>query len=250
MNSSTTPAPSSDALLAQRRQLLGGNLSLSYSNPLHIVRGSMQYLWDAEGRRYLDAYNNVPHVGHCHPRVVQAAQLQMATLNTNTRYLHELLHQYALALGATLPGALKVCYFVNSGSEANELALRLARAHTHRRDVIVLEHAYHGNTTTMIDLSPYKHAGKGGAGAPDWVHVAPLPDLYRGAHRRADAGAADQYAKGVERILGQSRRSGTRIAAFLAESWPSVGGQMSLPAEYVQARIRNGTCRGRLMHRR
>ena len=167
-----TPSPA--ALLAAARALLGGNLSVAYSNPLHIVRGSMQYLWDADGRRYLDAYNNVPHVGHCHPRVVQAGQAQMAVLNTNTRYLHELVHQYAARLGATLPGALKVCYFVNSGSEANELALRLARAHTRRRELIVLEHAYHGNTTTMIDVSPYKHAGPGGEGAPPWVHVAPL----------------------------------------------------------------------------
>lgn len=234
MESISTSTLSPAALLAQRRALLGGNLSVSYANPLHIVRGSMQYLWDAEGRRYLDAYNNVPHVGHCHRRVVQAGQEQMGKLNTNTRYLHELLNRFALALGATLPGALKVCYFVNSGSEANELALRLARAHTRRRDVIVLEHAYHGNTTTMIDVSPYKNAGSGGAGAPDWVHVAPLPDLYRGAHRSADHDAADQYAAGVERIVEQLRSRGSGVGAFLAESWPSVGGQMSLPAAYVR----------------
>jgi 4-aminobutyrate aminotransferase-like enzyme len=233
MNSTGTS--SSAALLAQRRELLGGNLSVSYSNPLHIVRGSMQYLWDADGRRYLDAYNNVPHVGHCHPRVVQAGQAQMAMLNTNTRYLHELIHRYAARLGATLPGALKVCYFVNSGSEANELALRLARARTGRRDLIVLEHAYHGNTTTMIDVSPYKHAGRGGEGAPPWVHVAPLADLYRGAHRRGDPDASKQYAQGVERIIEQLRSRGTGVAAFLAESWPSVAGQMSLPAEYVHS---------------
>ncbi len=234
MNSKSSITPSQSALLAQRRALLGGNLSVSYENPLHIVRGSMQYLWDADGRRYLDAYNNVPHVGHCHPHVVQAGQAQMAILNTNTRYLHELIHQYAARLGATLPGALKVCYFVNSGSEANELALRLARAHTGRRDLIVLEHAYHGNTTTMIDVSPYKHAGRGGEGAPPWVHVAPLADLYRGTYRRDDPDAAKQYAQGVERILENLQSRGTRVAAFLSESWPSVAGQMSLPAEYVQ----------------
>ncbi len=234
MESHLTRTLSPAALLAQRRELLGGNLSVSYANPLHIVRGSMQYLWDQDGRRYLDAYNNVPHVGHCHPRVVQAGQVQMGKLNTNTRYLHELLHRFALTLGATLPGALKVCYFVNSGSEANELALRLARAHTRRRDLIVLEHAYHGNTTTMIDVSPYKHAGRGGVGAPDWVHVAPLPDLYRGAYRRADHNAANQYAAGVECIVERLRSRGAGVGAFLAESWPSVAGQMSLPAEYVR----------------
>ena len=243
----STTMPSPAALLAERKALLGGNLSVAYSNPLHLVRGSMQYLWDSAGRRYLDAYNNVPHVGHCHPRVVQAGQAQMAVLNTNTRYLHELVHQYAARLGATLPGALKVCYFVNSGSEANELALRLARAHTHRRDLIVLEHAYHGNTSTMIDASPYKHAGPGGEGAPPWVHVAPLADLYRGVHRRADPDAAGKYARQVERMVEELQARGTRVAAFLAESWPSVAGQMSLPADYVRAvyqavRAAGGVC--------
>src|SRR5262249_23509237 len=128
-------------LLAARRRLFGGNLRLSYEEPLDIVRGSGQYLFDRDGRRYLDAYNNVPHVGHCHPRVVQAGQRQSATLNTNTRYLSELGNRYAQDLIATLPGALKVCYLVNSGSEANELAIRLARAYTGQRNVIVLEHA-------------------------------------------------------------------------------------------------------------
>jgi len=246
---STSPATTTSlaALLAQRHALLGGNLSVAYAQPLHIVRGSMQYLWDADGRRYLDAYNNVPHVGHCHPRVVEAGQAQMALLSTNTRYLHESLLQYAARLGATLPGALKVCYFVNSGSEANELALRLARAHTRRRDLIVLEHAYHGNTTTMIDVSPYKHAGKGGEGAPAWVHVAPLPDLYRGAHRRGDSNAGSKYAQEVGRIVDQLSSQGSGVAAFLAESWPSVAGQMDLPADYVRSvyamvRAHGGLC--------
>ena len=140
-----------DETLAARRRLLGGNLSVAYRNPVKIVRGEMQYLYDDEGRRYLDAYNNVAHVGHCHPRVVAAGVEQMRTLNTNTRYLHDMILRYAEQLTATLPEPLSVCYFVNSGSEANELALRLARAHTKARDLIVLEHAYHGNTTTLVD---------------------------------------------------------------------------------------------------
>ncbi len=116
--------------LEQRQRLLGRNLSVAYRNPVKIVRGEMQYLYDDEGRRYLDAYNNVAHVGHCHPRVVAAGVEQMRLLNTNTRYLHDLIIGYAERLTATLPDPLSVCYFVNSGSEANELALRLARAHT------------------------------------------------------------------------------------------------------------------------
>src|ERR1044072_7210418 len=149
-------------LVKERQRLLGRNLSVAYERPLNIVRASMQYLYDEEGRRYLDAYNNVAHVGHCHPQVVAAGQKQMELLNTNTRYLSDLILEYAEKLTATLPDPLNVCYFVNSGSEANELALRLARAHTKARDLIVLEHAYHGNTTTLIDISPYKHDGPGG----------------------------------------------------------------------------------------
>ncbi|MGH7538266.1 MAG: aminotransferase class III-fold pyridoxal phosphate-dependent enzyme, partial [Gemmatimonadales bacterium] len=172
-------APSRERLLAERRHHLGPSLSLAYRRPLEIVRGWMQYLYDRDGRRYLDAVNNVPHVGHAHPRVVRAGQRQMAVLNTNTRYLHELVVRYAERLWATLPSPLSVCYFVNSGSEANELGLRLARAYTGRRDLVVLEGAYHGNTTTLIDASPYKHDGPGGAGAPSWVHKVPMPDDYR-----------------------------------------------------------------------
>ncbi len=145
------------SLLEARRRLLGRNLSVAYEKPLHIVRGSMQYLYDDEGRQYLDAYNNVAHVGHCHPKVVAAGQRQMEVLNTNTRYLSELILEYSEKLTATLPESLNVCFFVNSGSEANELAIRLARAHTKARELIVLDHAYHGNTTTLIDISPYKH---------------------------------------------------------------------------------------------
>src|ERR1051325_5002587 len=174
------------SLIEERDRLLGRNLSVAFERPLHIVRGSMQYLYDDEGRRYLDAYNNVAHVGHCHPQVVAAGQQQMESLNTNTRYLSELIIEYAEKLTATLPEPLRVCFFVNSGSEANELALRLARAHTKARDLIVLEHAYHGNTTTLIDISPYKHDGPGGEGAPSWVHKAPLPTSEQSAQNVID----------------------------------------------------------------
>src|SRR6185295_5961490 len=109
-------------MLAARRRAIGRNVRVGYRRPVNIVRGSMQYLFDENGRRYIDGYNNVPHVGHCHPRVVDAAERQMRTLNTNTRYLHEHLVRYAERLTATLPAPLRVCYFVNSGSEANELA--------------------------------------------------------------------------------------------------------------------------------
>src|SRR5439155_9506189 len=149
--------------LAARQARLGRNLSVSYQHPLKIVRGWMQYLYDETGRAYLDVYNNVPLVGHSHPRVVQAAQAQLALLNTNTRYLHDNVNRYAERLTELLPDPLRVCFFVNSGSEANELALRLARTHTAKEDFIVLEHAYHGHTSTLVDISPYKFNGPGGS---------------------------------------------------------------------------------------
>jgi 4-aminobutyrate aminotransferase-like enzyme/Ser/Thr protein kinase RdoA (MazF antagonist) len=220
-------------LLAGRRRFFGGSLSLSYDDPLHIVRGSMQYLFDQSGRRYLDAYNNVPHVGHCHPQVVEAAHRQMGRLNTNTRYLSELATRYAERLVATLPGALKVCFFVNSGSEANELAVRLARTYTGQRDLIVLEGAYHGNTTTLVDMSPYKQWGPGGGGTPSWVHVAPLPDIYRGAFRGSDPEVGKRYAAAVVRLIADLREAGAGLAGYMAESWPSVGGQLELPSGYL-----------------
>jgi len=203
------------ALIEARDRLLGRNLSVAYEKPLNIVRGAMQYLYDDEGRRYLDAYNNVAHVGHCHPKVVAAGQQQMELLNTNTRYLSDLILEYAEKLAGTLPDPLNVCFFVNSGSEANELALRLARAHTKARDLIVLEHAYHGNTTTLIAISPYKHDGPGGEGPPSWVHKAPLPTTQEDAQHVVD-------------LIGK-----TQLCGFIAESMPSVAGQIIFPDGYL-----------------
>jgi len=231
--------PSQAETLARRRKLVGRNLSLAYQEPVKIVRGWMQYLYDEEGRRYLDAYNNVPHVGHCHPRVVKAGQEQMGVLNTNTRYLHDLINRYAEKLSATLPSPLGVCFFVNSASEANELALRLARVHTGQRDMIVLEAAYHGHTNALIDLSPYKHSGPGGKGAPPWVHTAPIPDTYRGAYKRDDPRAGEKYAQHVLEIIERLVRSSTGLAGYIAESLPSVGGQIVFPEGYLAAVYRH-----------
>lgn len=244
---SAAGGPTTDQILATRRRQLGPSLSISYRRPLEIVRGWMQFLYDRDGRRYLDAVNNVPHVGHSHPRVVQAGQRQMAVLNTNTRYLHELLGRYAERLTATLPAPLSVCYFVNSGSEANELALRLARAYTNRRDAVVVDGGYHGNTTTLIDVSPYKHDGPGGAGPAPWVHKVPMPDVYRGRHRRDDPRAAERYATFVADAVTRIRSRGTQPAAFLCESVLSAGGQIVLPpgfltAAYAHVRRAGGVC--------
>ena len=226
--------PTAPKTLDARRARIAGNLSLAYKRPVKIVRGWMQYLYDHEGRCFIDAYNNVPHVGHSHPRVVEAGVEQMRILNTNTRYLHDKLAAYAEKLLATLPPELEVCYFVNSASEANELALRLSRAFTGAKDMIVLEVAYHGNTTSLIDISPYKHAGPGGNGAPDWVHVAPLADDYRGPFKRNDPTAGARYAAAVGQIIEDLRSHNRRLAGFIAETCPSVGGQLVFPSGYLR----------------
>jgi 4-aminobutyrate aminotransferase-like enzyme/Ser/Thr protein kinase RdoA (MazF antagonist) len=219
--------------LEQRGDLLGGSLSISYRKPLKIVRGWRQYLYDDTGRPYLDVFNNVPLVGHGHPRIVDAVCGQLRLLNTNTRYLHDNILRYAQRLTQLLPRSLRVCYFVNSGSEANELAIRMARTHTSAKDVVVLENAYHGNTATVTDISPYKFNGPGGGGQKPWVHVAPIPDDYRGPYRRGEPGLAKRYAAQVTKILGDMQSRGRRLAAYIAESVPSVGGQVFFPAGYL-----------------
>ncbi len=228
-------------ILASRREHLGPSLSISYRHPLTLVRGWKQWLYDEAGLRYLDGVNNVPHVGHSHPTVVRAIREQAAVLNTNTRYLHEQLVEYAERLTDLLPAPLQVCYFVNSGSEANELAIRLARAATGRRGMIVVDVGYHGNTTTLIDVSPYKHAGPGGSGPPGWVRTIPLPDDFRGPFRRNDPEAGRKYAAAVTDALAGLASNGEAPAAFLAESVLSCGGQIVLPPGFLAeayARIR------------
>lgn len=228
------PQPwSFEETVAKRRALLGPSLSLSYQRPLKIVRGWRQYLYDDTGRPYLDMFNNVPLIGHGDPRVVEAVTRQLALINTNTRYLHETVLRYAERLTGLLPAPLSVCYFVNSGSEANELALRIARAHTHAEDVLVLENAYHGNTGTVTDISPYKFDGPGGGGRKPWVHVAPIADDYRGPYRRGEPDLGPRYANHVAKILADMRQEGRRLAAYIAESVPSVGGQVFFPDGYL-----------------
>lgn len=224
---------------ALRRRLLGRNLSLSYQNPLKIVRGWRQYLYDESGRAFLDVYNNVPHVGHSHPKVVAAIQNQVGLLNTNTRYLHDNIVRYAAALTDLLPDPLEVCFFVNSASEANELALRLARNYTGQKEMIVLEAAYHGHTTSLIDISPYKFAGPGGSGQRPWVHVAPLADDYRGEYKRDDPEAGVKYGRNVGQIIDEITQAGRQLCGFIAESLPSVGGQIVFPPGYLAEAYRH-----------
>ncbi|XP_060935052.1 5-phosphohydroxy-L-lysine phospho-lyase [Limanda limanda] len=217
--------------LALRKRLIGQSIRLFYSDdPVKIVRARGQYLFDENDRRYLDCISNVHHVGHCHPSVTKAAAAQMELLNTNSRFLHDNIVLYADRLAATLPEKLCVFYFVNSGSEANDLALRLAQQYTQHEDVIVLDHAYHGHLMSLIDISPYKFRKL--AGQKEWVHVAPLPDTYRGNYRENHPNPGQAYADTVKDLIEDVHRKGRKISAFFAESLPSVGGQIIFPQGY------------------
>ena len=243
----TTTDLNKEQILSRRQAHLGPSLSLAYDEPLLIVRGQGQYLYDEEGERYLDVVNNVCHVGHSHPRVVAALAEQAALLNTNTRYLHPTIVRYAERLLAMLPDPLEVCFFVCSGSEANELALRLARTYTAAEDFIVLDGAYHGNTAALIDISPYKHKGPGGKGAPDHVHTALMPDPYRGVYKGYGRETGRQYAADVAELARGVLAAGKKLAGFIAEPLLGCGGQIVLPDGYLQeafahVRAAGGVC--------
>lgn len=232
---SVAVARDKDFLVRERHRRIGRSLSIAYSAaPLKVVGGEGVHLIDEAGNRWLDMVNNVCHVGHCHPRVVKAAQAQMGKLNTNSRYLHDSLVEYSRRLAALFPDPLNVCFFVNSGSEANDLAIRLARAYTGNRDIITVDHAYHGHLSSLIDVSPYKFAGKGGEGCPPHVRVAEMPDLYRGRFRYGDADAGSKYAEDVRRQIEALAAEGRRPALFFSEGILGTGGQLTLPENYLR----------------
>ncbi len=212
------------SLLERRHRITGANLSLSYAEPLVIVRGEGQYLYDHEGRRFLDGVNNVAHVGHGHPRVVAALSSQAAVLNTNTRYLHPRFLEYTERLTGLFPDPLEVCFLVNSGSEANELALRLARAATGRRGVVAMRDGYHGNSGALIDIGGYKHLGPGGQGTPAHVRLLATPGT----------GSVRDVAGEMSRACGELAENGG-AGAFFCEPILSCAGQVVLPAGYLKA---------------
>jgi 4-aminobutyrate aminotransferase-like enzyme/Ser/Thr protein kinase RdoA (MazF antagonist) len=234
-----------DALIAFRKTHLGKSLSLSYRKPLHFVRGSGEFLIDSTGRKYLDTVNNVAHVGHEHPRVVEAGKNQMDLLNTNTRYLHENIKLFAEELLRTFPEKLSVVHIVNSGSEANELALRMAKSATGGKDFIAMEVGYHGNSGACIEVSSYKFDGKGGSGKPAHTHVVPLPDSYRGIYRGPNTGP--KYANHVADLIQEINGKQEKLAGLICESIISCGGQIELPdiflsPAYSMIRKAGGVC--------
>jgi len=215
-----------------RKAHLAPSLSMSYNTPLHIVKGFGQYLYDSEGNRYLDAVNNIQHVGHSHPKIAKVAEKQFKNLNTNTRYIDETIVKYAKALTDKLPENLDVCFFTNSGSEANDLALRIARTITNSNQTIVLGAGYHGNLSSLVDISPYKHEGPGGAGAPDFVHTIPRPDKFRGKYRGDNT--VDAYVSEVIKIIDNIKQNKKMYLHFMVESLMGCGGQIVLPESFLK----------------
>ena len=230
-NLKTIPTTTNKTLISYRKEHLGKGMSMSYDEPLQMVRGMGAYLIDQFGTSYLDTVNNVAHVGHEHLSVVKAGQEQMALLNTNTRYLHQNIVELTEELLKTFPAELSVVHFVNSGSEANELALRMSKVITGHKDILASEMGYHGNTNACVEISSYKFDGKGGSGSPAHTHIFPIPDSFRGKYRGADSGK--KYAAEVELKIKSLLNSGKAPAAFIIEPIISCGGQVELPSEFL-----------------
>lgn len=236
-----------DTNLARRKHYFADSLYTHYQQPLHLTGGALQYLFDEEGNTYFDCVNNVCQWGHSHPRIVRAAQSQIAKLNTNSRYVYEQMSEYAEKLLATFPDPLNVVFFVNSGSEANDLAMRMARTVNGQKDMIVLDTAYHGNSQACTDISPHRVDRPGKPGLPAHVHKAIVPDVLRGPYKADDPEAGANYASDVTRILSELDDKGLAPTAFIAESLVGTGGQFVLPGGYLisvyeQVRAKGGLC--------
>ena len=224
------PAPI-EKVVERRHNVISPILSLSYSQPIYMERSAFQYMYDAYGNTFLDAYNNIPHVGHSHPKVVEAGNKQMSKLNTNTRYAYDLLTEYAEKLLSKFPDSLNKVYFVNSGSAASDLAIRIAYAHTKHKKIMVMEHGYHGNTMMSMDISDYKFSNKKGHGKKDYILKTPIPDTYRGEYNSNIDDAGKQYAKDAIESIESSE---SPIAAFISEPIVGCGGQVPLADGYLK----------------
>ncbi len=235
----------SEALeLVQRRHAhLGGSI-LFYKEPAHIVKGEGIWLYDNKGNKYLDCYNNVASVGHCHPRVVEALSTQAAQLNTHTRYLHESVVTYCENLAATMPDGLDVVMLTCTGSEANDLAMQLARMMSGNQGAVVMENSYHGNTTLIASLSTCLSAADN---RPDYVAAIEPPNTYRGPFRAGEANLGQKYADLADEAIAVLQASGQGVAAFMCDAVFDTQGSLEAPKDYFQqvyAKIRaaGGLC--------
>ena len=222
-------------LLARRTKLLGAGSPLFYDEPLHIVRGEGVWLFDADGRRYLDAYNNVPLVGHCHPEVVETLARQAGTLNIHTRYLHETILDYGERLVAKFDDSLSMILFVCTGSEANDQALRIARCHTGKQGIICTNLTYHGNTTAVDAVSPLFY-GANAAPHPE-VRTIPFPDSYRAPGGLTGSALSDHYIAALERAIAELEDSGVGFAGLILCTIFANEGLPDVPPGFMQRAV-------------
>ena len=232
--SATKQDNTTDALLQRRKQHFAGSY-LFYKNPVELVRGEGIWLFDREGKRYLDCYNNVASVGHCHPKVVEALTAQAATLNTHTRYLHEKIINYAEHLASTMPDGLDVCLFTCTGTESNELAMRMARKITGNHGIIIMEHSYHGNSTLIHELSSLLYPSDE---CPDYVATVEPPNTYRGPYRTSqgfsDEQLGEKYADLIDGAIEKLKKAGHGVAAFICDGIFDSQGTLTAPGNYFQ----------------
>lgn len=231
-------------LLQRREDAMGPTYRLFYREPVHLVKGDGVWLFDAAGKKYLDCYNNVASVGHCHPHVVAALSKQAATLNTHTRYLHENVVNYAERLSATLPGELSVCMFVCTGTEANDLAFRIARTVSGNMGAIVSDYSYHGNSIVVTELSTAEYPE---SDQPDWLATAEPPNGFRGSFRYGEPGLGPKYASKVDDAVAKLQSRGHGTAMFMTCNIFDSNGALVAPEgylrdSYAKVRAAGGLC--------
>ena len=228
LNISVTKQISNKKLLDKRKKYLSQSYSLSYKSPIQMNKAAFQYMYDSNGNTYLDAYNNVPLVGHEHPKITKAAQKQIGKLNTNTRYLYKNLTDYAEKLLKKFPKKFTKVFFVNSGSAASDLAIRISRLHTKNKNIAVLQQGYHGNTSLGIDISHYKYSGKGGCEKKKNIIELEIPNAYNNLYGKRKS--VNQYAKEAIQKLKKQKT----LCAFIAEPIIGCAGQVIVPKNYIK----------------
>jgi len=223
------------SLVERRRELLGPNLPTFYDEPVHLVKGEGVWLWDADGKKYLDCYNNVPHVGHCHPAVVEAIASQAATLNTHTRYLHETILEYVERLTGHFGEGLSTAIMTCTGSEANDIALRMAQAATGKIGIIATDNTYHGNTWLVSQLTMGREPIGGRA---DFVRFVPAPDSYRPLGGESGEAFADAFTAKVEQAIAELEEAGHGVACFILCPYFANEGFPDLPSGFLDKAVK------------
>ena len=218
--------------LEERNSILSDIFSVSYNKPIVFESSAFQYMFDIEGNSFLDAYNNIPIVGHAHPKVNDAISKQIKKLNTNTRYIYDKLYEYGNKLLKKFPKKLNKIYFVNSGSEASDLAIKIALSHSKNKKIMVIENGYHGHTQRGTDISHYKYNNKKGQGSKDYIEEVPMPNTYRSIYPKSEKKIGKRYAEDASKKIND-------IAAFISEPILGCGGQVPLPNDYLKIIYKN-----------